>query len=100
MQFRRTPQFLEDFGGLDEADKTAVDEAFPNVVLALQGNVTLFSHHHIKKMQGWEGIWEGIWEGHVKGNNLCFTFHYDQTANGEKTCFFRRVGTHKIYKNP
>ena len=41
---------------------------------------------------------KGIWEGHVK-INLVFTFQYDH-EDGEKVCFFRRVGTHDIYKNP
>jgi hypothetical protein len=53
MKFRRTPQFREDYDGFeDEADKTAIDEAFPTVVLALQGNVEYYNRHRIKRMQG------------------------------------------------
>ena len=96
MKFKRTPQFQEDYDRLSEVDKRAVNEAFPGVGKALKGDVQLFNHFHIKKMKGWESIWEG----HVKGDNLCFTFHYSQTETEEKVCFFRRVGTHAIYKKP
>lgn len=96
MKFKRTPQFQEDFDRLSKVDQSAVVEAFPNVVKALNGDIEWFHHFRIKKMQGWERIWEG----HVKGDNLCFTFHYEQTKSGDKACFFRRVGTHAIYKKP
>ena len=95
MIFRRTPQFREDFEKLEAEDKKEVKAGFPEVALALQGNVELFQKYRIKQMQG-QG---DIWEGHVK-INLCFTFHYDKTQDGEKICFFRRIGTHKIYNKP
>ena len=95
MKFRRTRQFDEDFERLTSQEKQEVKVAFQNVKLALQGNVELFQKHRIKPMQGHKTIWEG----HVK-INLCFTFHYDKTENGEKVCFFRRVGTHDIYQRP
>ena len=95
MKFRRTPQFREDFDNLEEADKISVTELFNSVALALQGNVELYKLHRIQTMQGRPGIWEG----HIK-QNLCFTFHFEYTDNGEKVCFFRRVGTHKIYEKP
>jgi len=96
MKYSRTPQFWEDFNGLEDSVKKVVNEAFPNLAKALEGDVALFNYFRIKKLEGWPGIWEG----HVKGQNLCFTFHYDTTETGEKVCFFRRVGTHKIYKKP
>jgi mRNA-degrading endonuclease YafQ of YafQ-DinJ toxin-antitoxin module len=95
MKFHRTPQFKEDYNSLTESDKTAVDDAFKNIVRALQGDVELRKQHRIKKMSGKNEIWEG----HVK-LNLCFTFHFENTNEGEKVCFFRRIGTHDIYKNP
>jgi len=95
MKFRRTPKFNEDFKNLTPQEQEDVKAAFPNVVSALQGNAVLFRKHRIKQMQGHEDIWEG----HVK-INLCFTFHYDKTEDGEKVCFFRRVGTHDIYNRP
>jgi mRNA-degrading endonuclease YafQ of YafQ-DinJ toxin-antitoxin module len=95
MKFRRTPQFRDDFNRLSDAEKEDVNKAFNNVVLALQGDVDLFRHHRIKTMEGWPGIWEG----HVK-QNLCFTFHYEYTDDGEKVYFFRRIGTHGIYNSP
>jgi mRNA-degrading endonuclease YafQ of YafQ-DinJ toxin-antitoxin module len=95
MKFRRTPKFIRDFRGLTEKQKNAVDNAFIPISYALQGNTELYSRHHIKKMRGHPGIWEG----HVE-SNLCFTFHYDYTDDREKVCFFRRVGTHDIYRNP
>ena len=96
MKFRRTPQFIEDLSHLQEDDKTAVDEdAFRSVALALQGDTKRFKKHRIQLMEGKPGIWEG----HLK-QNLCFTFHYDYASDGEKICFFRRIGTHKIYKSP
>lgn len=96
MRFSRTDQFKDDYKGLTKADQDAVDKAFREVALALQGDESLFKKYKIKKMQGWPGIWEG----HVKGDYLCFTFHFDVTDTGGKNCFFRRVGTHSIYKNP
>jgi mRNA-degrading endonuclease YafQ of YafQ-DinJ toxin-antitoxin module len=95
MKFRRTPQFREDYAGLQEKDREAVDEAFRSVALALQGNVDLYRLHKIQVMHGKPGIWEG----HVR-QNICFTFHYEYTADGEKICFFRRIGTHEIYDKP
>lgn len=95
MKFRRTPQFEEDFNSLEESARKDVKKAFPGVRDALQGNSELFRHYRIKKMKGWSEIWEG----HVK-LNLCFTFHYDYNDNDEKICFFRRIGTHDIYKSP
>jgi len=95
MKFRRTPQFRNDFSNLTDSEKSDVNEAFPDVAEALQGNTYLYQKHRIKKMQGWEGIWEG----HVK-QNLVFTFHYDVDEDGEKICFFRRIGNHSIYTRP
>jgi mRNA-degrading endonuclease YafQ of YafQ-DinJ toxin-antitoxin module len=96
MKFSRTPQFREDYDSLENSDRKNVDDALPNIAKALAGDVQLFTHFRIKRMQGHKKIWEG----HVKGDNLCFTFHYGQTDAKEKVCFFRRVGTHKIYKKP
>ena len=95
MKFRRTPKFNEDFKNLTPQEQQEVKTAFLNVALALQGNAELFRKHRIKQMQGRKDIWEG----HVK-INLCFTFHYDETEDGEKICFFRRIGTHDIYQKP
>ncbi len=96
MKFLRTPQFKDDFNCLGDVEKQNVVDAFPRVAQALEGDVDLYRHFRIKKMQGWTNIWEG----HVKGDNLCFTFHFDRTDTGAKVCFFRRVGTHDIYKKP
>lgn len=95
MKFRRTPQFKEDYNNLSEADRIAVDNAFNNVSLALQGNNQLQKYFSIHKMEGWHDIWEG----HVK-RNLCFTFNFTRNDTGEKICFFRRIGTHDIYDAP
>lgn len=98
MQFRRTRRFIDDLEDLKRADSRFVEivkNAFPEVSAALQGNVELFNKYTIKPMKGYERIWEG----HLK-YNLCFTFHYEKKADGEKICFFRRVGTHSIYNNP
>ncbi|MBC8438078.1 MAG: hypothetical protein H8D87_00120 [Deltaproteobacteria bacterium] len=96
MKFRRTPSFYDDFGGLESRDQQAVKDAFPDVARALQGDVELFNRFRIKRMKGHPEIWEG----HVRGNSLCFTFQYEYTTDGEKVCFFRKVGTHDIYSNP
>ena len=95
MKFRRTPQFNDDFEKLESEDKSAVKAAFTGVGKALQGDAELFQKYRVKQMQGHKDIWEG----HVK-INLCFTFHCDKTEDGEKICFFRRVGTHDIYRKP
>ncbi|MBN1637927.1 MAG: hypothetical protein JW866_03100 [Ignavibacteriales bacterium] len=94
MRFTRTKQFKKDLNELEKRDKENIKEAFPDVKKALQGDVELFNYFRIKRMRGYPDIWEG----HIK-DNLCFTFHYDYDENGEKNCFFRRVGTHNIYIN-
>jgi len=95
MIFRRTLQFLEDYQKLEEDDRIAVHDAFEKVALALKGNTDLYNQYRIKAMQGKPGIWEG----HIK-QNLVFTFHYEYTNDGEKVCFFRRIGMHKVYEKP
>jgi mRNA-degrading endonuclease YafQ of YafQ-DinJ toxin-antitoxin module len=95
MKFHRTPQFREDFNNLEETDRIAVINAFGDVAEALQGNGELRYHFRIKKMEGRDEIWEG----HIK-INLCFTFQFSVNKEGEKVCFFRRVGTHEIYSRP
>jgi mRNA-degrading endonuclease YafQ of YafQ-DinJ toxin-antitoxin module len=95
MKFRRTPQFREDFNNLEEADRIAVSEAFKSVALALQGKNESYFAYRIQRMHGKPGIWEG----HIK-QNLCFTFHYENTNDGEKICLFRRIGTHSVYEKP
>jgi mRNA-degrading endonuclease YafQ of YafQ-DinJ toxin-antitoxin module len=99
MKFQRTPQFAADYrSGIDNVDRDNWDLAFPDIIKALQGNSKLHHHFRMKKMEGWPGR-NGIWEGHIK-QNLCFTFHFDTLENGERSCFFRRLGTHNIYKKP
>jgi mRNA-degrading endonuclease YafQ of YafQ-DinJ toxin-antitoxin module len=95
MRFRRTRRFHDDFKKLETRDQNYILESFPSLSKALQGDVNLYQKFRIKQMQGWPGIWEG----HVK-IYLCFTFHYETAEDGEKICFFRRVGTHDIYDNP
>ena len=94
MQFRRTPKFKDDFLHLDGLDQRDVTEAFIELQKALLGDTEQRQRFRLKKMEGWPGIWEG----HIK-INLCFTFHigYDKK---EKVCFFRRIGTHDIYRKP
>ena len=95
MKFARTPQFYSDWGQLSDSDKECVKMNFASVAEALQGDSEKYTRHKIKKMEGFQDIWEG----HIR-QNLCFTFHYSQDKEGEKICFFRRIGTHKIYKMP
>lgn len=99
MKFRRTQQFRNDFDQLSESDKKSVKKAFPSITLVLalvlEGNRDLFRKYRLKRMVGFPEIWEG----HVK-INLCFTFHRDFDSNGEIIIFFRRIGTHNIYKIP
>jgi len=92
--FRFTPRYGKDYSRLGQAEKDAVFEARESIALALQGDVEYFKKHRLQKMEGHPGIWEG----HVK-SNLVFTYHFEY-ENGRKVYFFRRVGTHKIYKNP
>lgn len=94
MKFRRTPRYFRDYKRLTERQKDAVGDAFQTVSEGLQGNPEYYSKHKIKKM----GRHPRIWEGHIE-DNLCFTFHYDY-EDGERICFFRRIGTHDIYDNP
>ncbi|MEW6718667.1 MAG: hypothetical protein AB1345_14345 [Chloroflexota bacterium] len=95
MKFRRTRQFRDDFDRLVESNKKDVEEAFPYIALALQGNDEYRRKYRIKKMEGHPSIWEG----HIK-INLCFTFHLETDEDSEVIVFFRRVGTHQIYRGP
>lgn len=95
MKFHFTPRFGKDYKNLEARNQRAVTNARKDLKLAFEGNVEYSYKFRLKEMEGFPGIWEG----HVK-DNLCFTFHYDKTERGEKVVFFRRVGTHDIYKNP
>jgi mRNA-degrading endonuclease YafQ of YafQ-DinJ toxin-antitoxin module len=93
-KFKLTPKYRRDYSKLSKANQDAVYNAKETIMRALQGDVECFNKHKLQEMEGHPGIWEG----HVK-INLVFTYHYDFEA-GEKVYYFRRVGTHKIYKNP
>ena len=95
MRLSRTPKFFEDYDELSCKEQGYVDEAYPFVYKALHGNQEYRSKYRLKRMEGHPKIWEG----HVK-DNLVFTFEFEKDSSGNKTCFFRRVGTHDIYKNP
>jgi|GEM_PF-3484542 len=96
MKFIFTPRFSKDYKkSLSPSERRDVKNSKKTIQLALEGNTEYFKMHRIKMMEGHPYIWEG----HVK-ENLCFTFHYGKTELGEKTVFFRRVGTQKIYENP
>ena len=98
MKYRRTPQFHEDYEELSRSVPEIydlLDENFPLLDRALNGDSDLYRHFRIKKMQGYSDIWEG----HLK-NNICFTFHYENKYQSEKVCVFRRIGTHDIYNSP
>jgi len=60
MKFRRTQQFRDDFDRLLESNKKDVEEAFPYVVLALQGNDEYHRKYRIKRMEGHPNIWERL----------------------------------------
>ena len=96
MIFRRTPQFKIDYRyDLDDSLQEETDKSFPDVVKAFMGDTELrrrFKFHPLKGR-------DEIFAGHIK-HNLCFTYHIEHSKDGEKIIFFRRIGTHNIYKNP
>lgn len=50
----------------------------------------------IKKMRGFDEIWEG----HVT-KSVVFTFEWrEDDETGERIAYFRRIGSHDIYKKP
>jgi len=49
MKFRRTQQFRDDFDRLLESNKKGVEEAFPYIALALQGNDEYHRKYRIKR---------------------------------------------------
>ena len=94
MKFIKTHTFQECFDKLPDELQRAAKESFK--LLKDHPYPPYHPSLLIKKMQGWDKIWEGhVTEGCV------FTFHeeYDHRT-GEKTFVFRKIGTHKIYKNP
>lgn len=95
MKFRFTPKYRRDYKKLEKNEQDDVFEARETIARALKGDTECYYKHRIKEMEGFPDIWEG----HVK-INLVFTFHYEEDENGEKICWFRRVGSHKIYKKP
>ena len=94
MKFRFTPKYSDDYLQLGQKEKNAVFNAKDTIAKALQGDLECRSKHRLQKMEGRSGIWEG----HVK-IDLVFTYHF-QYENDIKICYFRRVGTHDIYKSP
>jgi mRNA-degrading endonuclease YafQ of YafQ-DinJ toxin-antitoxin module len=99
MKFQRTPHFVDNYKfDISDDGRDDWDQAFPDLVKALQGDSQLYKHFRLQKMEGRPGR-NGIWEGHIK-QDLCFTFQFDYLPKREKVCLFRRIGTHKIYKKP
>lgn len=95
MELRLTPQYWDDYERLSRAEKQDVKGAIPTVSQAIQGVDEYYKLHRLQKMHGHQYIWEG----HIK-HNLCFTFNYGTSDDGEKICWIRRVGNHSIYENP
>lgn len=95
MIFRRTKQFKDDYKNLDAELQKEVDKSFPDVVKAFEGDVVLNRRYDLHPLIGWNEIFAG----HIK-SNLCFTYQVITEGDEEKIVFFRRVGTHKIYKDP
>ena len=96
MIFQYTPQFVDDFSNLEKRHKRYFKEELENIEKALEGDTQLYSRHRVQKMKGHDYICEA----HVRGDNLCITFHYSKNNKGDKVCFLRRIGNHSIYNTP
>ena len=95
MKYHRTPEFKADYKNLGEKLKKEVQKSFPDLVKAFEGDTVLRAYFDLHPLTGWPDIYAG----HLK-YDLVFTYHYDEDLNGEKAVFFRKIGTHGIYKNP
>lgn len=89
MKFSRSSRFKKDFQNLDPALQELVKEKFD--IFKTTPDHPSFK---VKQMEGFKGIYEG----HIT-NSLVFTFE-KYLKNGEIVYFFRKIGSHKIYKNP
>jgi mRNA-degrading endonuclease YafQ of YafQ-DinJ toxin-antitoxin module len=95
MKYHRTPEFNENYKELDNKQKQEVQKSFPDLKKAFEGDTIMRTYFDLHPLNGWPDIYAG----HLK-YNLVFTYHYDVDSNGEKVVFFRKIGTHGIYKNP
>ena len=97
MTLRLTNEFRK---GLSKLSSESMERTKARLKL-LEENPTYPYHPHlkIKRMQG-GGKYYNIYEGHIS-DNCVFTFHkeYNETT-GEQIIVLRKIGTHKIYKNP
>lgn len=89
MKFSRSSRFKKDFQGLDPVLQNLVKEKFS--IFKSNPDHPSFD---VQPMQGFKGIFEG----HIT-DGLVFTFEKD-FREGEIIYLFRRIGTHKVYKNP
>lgn len=88
MKFSRSSQFKKDFQNLDPVSQKLVKEKFQ----IFKSN----PYHPSFKVKPMEGF-EDIYEGHIT-DGLVFTFNI--IKNGDVVYLFRKIGSHKIYKNP
>jgi len=95
MQYFRTPEFKECAKLLDDEQREEVKRAFQDLKRAFEGDRNLRSEYKLHPLKKYPGIYGG----HLK-YDLVFTFHYETDSSGEKVVFFRKIGTHGIYKNP
>lgn len=103
MKFQRTPAFDTDFKRL----KPEHQAAFREVVLSsFAPACDAFAAHpaggwpaalRVKSMRGAPGIYEMTWSFSSPDGRATFEL---VTIDGELYCRWRRVGDHKVYRNP
>jgi len=91
VKYRRTDHFKKAFRALPRPIQKKARDAF----LKFQQDPRHPSLH-IKRVQGTQGIWEGRVDRKYR-----FTFHYEQTPDGETICVFRNIDNHdECLKHP
>ena len=94
-KFRPLKSFWLAYAQLPEEIKEKTREAFRLFQLGA-ANPPFHPSLRVRKIEGYENIWEG----HITVQYV-FTFHVEEYPNtGEKIFVFRKIGTHKIYRNP
>lgn len=103
MKWRKTPQFDADWGSLPAEHRHAFREQLPkfsaacDAYVASGGNARWPAGLRVSPMSSAPGIWEMTWSFSGPDGRATFEFVTDE---GEVFVRWRRIGSHRIYRQP
>lgn len=102
MRFEETPSFLADFRRLSLPEKELFLEAVREInrAYAARGRARLPrwpAHLRLKDVEGAPAVWEMTWSHAGPDGRATFEF---VSVHGEPAIRWRRVGDHRIFRNP